>query len=57
MNSITVGHNQDNHIANTQANKIDKDKITYVGNHRVDETYANHTMKTGGHHEFRVKVK
>jgi len=31
MNPITIGHNQDNHIANTQANKIDKDKITYVG--------------------------
>ena len=27
----TVGHDQSNHIANTQANKIDKDKITYVG--------------------------
>ena len=28
-----------------------------MGNHRVDETYANHTMKTGGHHEFTVNGK
>jgi len=38
-------------------NKIDKDKITYVGNHREDETYANHRMKTGGHHDFTVNGK
>ena len=28
-----------------------------MGNHRVDETYANHTMKTGGHHDFTVNGK
>jgi type VI secretion system secreted protein VgrG len=54
---ITIGHDQNNHILNTQANKIDKDKITYVGNHRVDETYANQTLKVGGHYDVTVNGK
>ena len=28
-----------------------------MGNHRVDETYANHTVKTGGHHDFTINGK
>jgi type VI secretion system secreted protein VgrG len=31
--------------------KIDKDKITKIGNHRQDDIYANYKITTGGHYE------
>jgi len=34
--------------------RVDKDYLAYVGNHRVEETYANYTLKVGGHNEVTV---
>ncbi|MGV6832773.1 MAG: hypothetical protein ACWA5P_14570, partial [bacterium] len=44
-----IGNDQNNHIIRNQITKIDKDKITKIGNHRQDEVYANQELKIGGH--------
>ncbi len=50
-------HEQELHIANSRSTKIDKDSILYVGNQRYEKTYANYTLKTGGHFSHTVNGK
>ncbi len=54
---IEIGHDQEIHVVHAQTTKIDKDRILYVGNQRQEETYANYTLKTGGHHRHTVNGK
>ena len=55
--TLTVGHDREIHIANSQSTKVDKDQILYVGNQRLEQTYANYTLKTGGHFSHTVNGK
>ena len=54
---LTVKKNQINHIEVNQNTKVDKDQILYVGNHRMETTYANHTLETGGDYKHVTNGK
>jgi len=45
------------HIKRCCALKIDRDYITYTGNSRKEEIYADYTVKTGGHHTHTVNSR
>jgi type VI secretion system secreted protein VgrG len=55
--SLSVGHDQQIHIQHSQTTRVDQDLITYTGNQRYDEVYANHTHKVGGHLNQTVNGK